>query len=83
MTKNRKLKIKNEYLKLIIDLGYDYDGLEESKSLKTLIDDIVKLAKCGLHNDDKEIIYIGGANEEHKLNILLEEVKNKGGKHGK
>lgn len=29
----RKLKIKNEYLGLICDFGYDYDGCNTVKSL--------------------------------------------------
>lgn len=67
----RIIKIKNEYLQLIIDIGYDYDGFEKTESLKELIDELVGLAKKALINDDKSIIYVGG---EEGYNILHEKV---------
>ena len=35
----RQLKIKNEYLKMIYAIGYDYDGFNTVESLKQLIDE--------------------------------------------
>ena len=66
--KERQLKIKNEYLKLIIALGFDYDGFNTVEGLKALIDELVRLATKALKNDDKSTVYVG--NEEK--NILFE-----------
>lgn len=66
----RQNKIKDEYLKLICDLGFDYDGYEESESLKELIDELVDLAKKAIKNDDKSVVYTGGDGLE--FNILRE-----------
>lgn len=66
--KERQLKIKDEYLKLIIALGFDYDGFNTVEGLKALIDELVELAKKALKSDDKSTMYIG--NEEK--NILFE-----------
>lgn len=66
----KKNKIKDEYLKLICDLGFDYDGYEESESLKELIDELVDLAKKAIKNDDKSVVYTGG--DELEFNILRE-----------
>lgn len=66
----KKNKIKDEYLKLICDLGFDYDGYEESESLKELIDELVDLAKKAIKNDDKSVVYTGGDGLE--FNILRE-----------
>lgn len=70
--KDRLLKIKDEYFRLIHDLGYDYDGLEKPESLKQLIDELVDLANKGYIADDKAAIYddFNG----HKKNILLEPI---------
>ena len=68
----RQIKIKNNYLDLIWQIGYDYDGCNTVESLKGLIDELIDLATKGLKNDDKSIMYIGakGTNK----NILFEEV---------
>lgn len=68
--KERQLKIKNEYLKLIIALGFDYDGFNTVEGLKALIDELVRLAIKALKNDDKSTMYVG--NEEK--NILFETI---------
>ena len=70
----RKEKIKDEYLKLICDIAYDYDGCNTVKSLKELIDELVSLSRRALNNDDKWTAYIS-ANERKKFNILHEELK--------
>ena len=72
----RQLKIKDEYLRMIRDLGYDYDGCNTEKSLKELIDELVKYAKKAIKNDDTSTIYIGGDKE---FNILFEERGKKDG----
>ncbi len=70
----RKLKIKDKYFRLIIDLGFDYDGFNNSDKLKILIDELVRYANLGLHSNDTEMITI---DEKHrKFNILDEELKN-------
>lgn len=68
----RQIKIKNEYAKLIIDLGFDYDGYSNAYNLKKLIDELVNYAKDILNNNDKKVIYIDGNNK--KYNILHEEI---------
>ena len=73
MTNERKLAIKDEYLKLIIDIGYDYDGCNTVESLKELIDELVGYADKALKNDDKTEAYINGKGES--LNILQEVIK--------
>ena len=71
----RKLKIKNEYLGLICDFGYDYDSCNTVESLKELIDELVDLAKKGLKNDDKSIMYMS-ADMKTNYNILHERIEN-------
>lgn len=68
-----KIRIKDEYLQLIIDLGYDYDGYEKSESLKALIDELVSLASKALKNDTKAVVYqsVSGT----KYNILHEVIE--------
>ena len=43
-------------LHLIIDLGFDYDGFESADDLKTLIDDMVKIANGTFEIDEKQAI---------------------------
>lgn len=64
----RQIEIKNNYLELIYDIGYDYDGCNSVKSLKELIDELIDLAAKGIKNDDKSEMYMGGKN------ILFEQV---------
>lgn len=70
----RQTKIKDAYNKLLVDIGFDYDGCEEAESLKSVIDDLVDLAKKAIENNDTYGIYglVGGKT----LNILFEEVNN-------
>ena len=71
----RQIKIKDEYLKLIYGIGFDYDGLDGSvEGLKSVIDSLVDYAIKALNNDDKTIIY-GCSDDSIKRNILLEEIK--------
>ena len=73
----RQIKIKDEYLQLICELGYDYDGCNTVKSLKELIDELVKLANQAINNDDTTVMNISGPNVK-KRNILGEEIKSNG-----
>lgn len=66
----RCLQIKNEYLSLIYMIGTDYDGLEESNSLKGLIDELIDYANKARRNEDTTAEYIRGHGK--KLNILRE-----------
>lgn len=69
----RKLKIKDEYLKLIIDIGYDYDGYENDiDGLRYLIQEMCEYAKAALNEDDKKPIYVTGKGKI--LNIIEEEI---------
>lgn len=70
----RQLKIKNQYLGLIHNIGFDYDGFDTVESLKSLIDELVDYAVKAIKNDDKYVVYQGG-NGKH-FNILQEEIEN-------
>lgn len=68
---HREIKIKDAYLGLIADLGYDYDGYETVEGLKSLIDELVELAVKGMNNDDESVMSFG----DGKLyNILGEKI---------
>lgn len=69
----KKVKIKDAYLQLIIDLAYGYDGFNDVDGLKGLIEELSEYAKMALKNDDKTPFYIG-SNEEN-FNILDETIK--------
>lgn len=68
----RELKIKNEYLQLIHDIAFDYDGFNTVESLKGLINELVDYANKAYANDDISVIYTGGCNKQY--NILHEEI---------
>ena len=74
----RRLKIKDEYLKLIIDIGYDYDGYENDVlGLRDLIQEMCKYAEAALNEDDKTPMLISSKNGKTvNLNILGEEITN-------
>lgn len=72
---NNIIKIMEKYFELIIDLGYDYDGLNEEESLKNLIDELCKYASLGRAYNITEPIY---ENENKKYNILHEKLKESG-----
>lgn len=82
----RKIDIKDEYCNIIWCLGVDYDGYETPEGLKSLIDELVTLAKRAVKNDDKYAMYegCGSQNSTKYYNILHEEVeKTKEDKDGK
>lgn len=70
---DNRIEIMEKYLELIYDLGYDYDGCNDVKSLKGLIDEMCRLASLGRACNVSEPIYVDG--KGNKLNILLEEPK--------
>ena len=55
-----QIELKNKYLQLITDLGYDYDGLNIVEDLKYLIDDLVVFARMGIDNKDIDKIKYKG-----------------------
>ena len=72
MDLERQIAIKNEYLSLILDLIYDYDGFNTVEGLKGLIDEVGKYVGFALDNDDKIPIYKDG--NENDFNILHERI---------
>lgn len=73
--KDREIQIKNNYLDLIWQIGYDYDGLNKVESLKELIDELVDYAIKAKKNDDKSVMYEGHRGKEIiNQNILFEKV---------
>ena len=73
MDKDTQIKIKDEYLTLIIDIGIDYDGYDGNvEGLKSVIDTIMDYASKALDNDVTSPIYERG--DGKNLNILREEV---------
>lgn len=77
MRKKRQIDIKNRYLQLIIDLGYDYDGCDTVEDLKDLIDGLVDYACRARFNDDTSEVYTGF---DGKIYNILHEKLGKGGK---
>lgn len=68
----RQIDIKDRYCDMIWCLGVDYDGYETPEGLKSLIDELVALAKRAVKNDDKYAMYEGCGDKYY--NILNEEV---------
>lgn len=78
--KDREIQIKNNYLDLIWQIGYDYDGLNKVESLKELIDELVDYAIKAKKNDDKSVMYEGNRGKEIiNQNILFEKVEENNG----
>lgn len=69
---NNVIEIMEKYFELIIDLGWDYDGLNYEQDLKGLIDDILRFAKLGRVYNTTETIFV---DRNKKYNILNEELK--------
>ena len=67
----RDINIMQNYLQLIIDIGYDYEGYNDVKNLKELIDELCKYALYGKNLDDKKIV---ASSCEIYYNILGEEI---------
>lgn len=75
MSEERQIRIKDKYLEMIIDIGCDYDGYNDVKNLKDIIDELVDLAAKGLRNDDQTPFYVSSSCDK-PMNILLEEIDN-------
>jgi len=71
-SKDKQIEIMEKYFELIIDLGYDYDGLSSIEDLRNLIDELVRYASLGRVCNTTEAIYV---NQEKKYNILGEMIK--------
>lgn len=70
--KERKLKIKDEYLRLIDGLLLDYDGYKSISGLRFLIDQTREYVRMTLESDDESIIAV---NNRGKFNILGEVIE--------
>lgn len=70
MDLQRQINIKNEYCKMIIDVGLGYDGYDTPEDLKKLVDELLSYARMAIDCDDKSVIYVDGKNNQ--LNILNE-----------
>lgn len=46
----KQLEEKDEALKVIRDIAFDYDGFNDVDSLKTLIDDLREIARRGINS---------------------------------
>lgn len=68
----REIAIKNEYLSLILDLIYDYDGFNTVEDLKGLIDEVGKYVGFALDNNDKVPFYRNTNGDN--FNILHERI---------
>lgn len=68
----RKIKIKDAYLKLIYYIAFDYDGCNTVKDLKSLIDEIKKYSDLAIDSDDTTPIY--NVTDEISENILGEKI---------
>lgn len=62
-------KVK-DYLALIIDIGFDYDGFESSEDLKGIIDELVGYARDGLKHlyAEEEIVHCKDCDQFKKCN---------------
>ena len=65
-------RIRENYLQLIADIGYDYDGMNTVEGLKGLVDELCKYALWGRDLYDYKPIY---ENNGKVYNILDEELK--------
>ena len=68
----RKINIKDAYLKSILDMAYGFDGWHTVKDLENLISEIMNYAALGLDNDDTTPIY--NVTDEISENILGEKI---------
>lgn len=68
----RQIKIKDRYLQLIIDIGFDYDGFNNVDDLKSLVDGLCTYAEKAKNCDDKNTVYVSG--NGIKENILGEKI---------
>lgn len=67
----KKIEIMEKYFELIINLGFDYDGFNET-GLKGLIDEMGRFARLGRVANITEPIFFNGQNN---FNILGEKLE--------
>lgn len=79
--KDKQIEIKNEYMKLICNILYDYDGYYDEKTqwanvkgLVCLIDETLDFLKAAINNDTSKVMYEKGT-KGIKLNILMKEIE--------
>lgn len=68
----RKIKIKDAYLKLIYCVAFDYDNCNTIKDLQDLLDEIMKYSDLAIDSDDTTPIY--NITDEISENILGEKI---------
>ncbi len=72
----REIDIKNSYLQMIKDIAFDYDGCEDTDSLKNLVDELSYYASLALNSNDTEPIYTSYSNGvKINSNILMEDLE--------
>lgn len=73
----RQIKIKDNWCRLIYDIGYDYDGFRNDiEGLRGIVDELVRYSVGALKSDDKTVVYVGEENGvEIKENILMERIE--------
>lgn len=73
----RQIKIKDSWCYMIYAIGFDYDGYNDVKNLKDIIDELVSYANKAIECDDKTPVYYSSdlKGKETKANILFEEIK--------
>lgn len=68
----KQITVMKEYLGLITDLSFDYDGCNTVESLKSLIDDLKRYAKLGGDGNLTESIY---TDDNDSYNILHQKIR--------
>ena len=68
----RKIKIKDAYLKLMYCVAFDYDNCDNIKDLQDLLDEIMKYSDLAIDSDDTTPIY--NITDEISENILGEKI---------
>ena len=68
----KQITVMKEYLGLITDLSFDYDGCNTVESLKSLIDDLKRYAKLGREGNLTEPIY---TNDNDSYNMLHQKIR--------
>lgn len=72
----RQILIKDKWCYLIWAIGCDYDGYNDVKNLKDVIDELVDYSNKAVVCDDTSVCYIGEKDgREIKENILMEEIE--------
>ena len=72
----RKIEIKDRWCYLIWAIGCDYDGYNDVKNLKGIIDELVRYSNNAVNCDDTSVCYVGEKDgKEIRENILMEELE--------